>query len=147
VLPDDVRLRNETYRAFVTLGRAPSAGEVADALGTAEEGVVAGWRRLHDAHALVLDDDATAIRMANPFSAVPTPFRVHADGREWFANCPWDAFGILAALHVDGRIDTVCADCGDPLTIEVRDMVPDEPSLLFHSLVPARRWWDDIIFT
>ena len=45
--------------------------------------------------------------MANPFSAVPTPYRVQADGRSWFANCAWDAFGICAALHVDGRIETV----------------------------------------
>ena len=34
----------------------------------------------------------------NPFSANPTPHRVLAVGREWYANCGWDAFGILAAL-------------------------------------------------
>jgi hypothetical protein len=147
VTPDDLRLRNETYRMFVRLGRAPTPDEVADAIGAAKDAVLEGWRRLHDVHAVVLDDDGTSIRMANPFSGVPTPFRVHADGRDWFANCPWDAFGICAALHVDGRIETTCADCGDPLTVEVRDMQPDDPSLLFHSLMPARRWWDDIAFT
>ncbi len=94
----------------------------------------------------MLDDDGTAIRMANPFSALPTAFRVHADGRAWFANCAWDAFGICAALHVDGRIDTPCADCGDPLRIEVVDGRPDDASLLFHAVVPARRWWDDGVF-
>jgi hypothetical protein len=145
--PEDLRLRNETYRLFGTLGRAPSADDVADALGSTGAAVLAGWQRLHDGHALVLDDHGTAIRMANPFSGVPTAFRVHADGRDWFANCAWDAFGICAALHVDGRIDTACADCGDPLSVEVCDMLPDDPSLLFHSLVPARRWWDDIVFT
>ena len=72
---------------------------------------------------------------------------MHAGGRSWFANCAWDAFGICAALHVDGVIETECADCGDPLTVAVRDMQPDDPSLLFHSLVPARLWWDDIVFT
>ncbi len=143
--PDDLRLRNETYRLFVSLGRAPTAGEVAEAIGLPSDGVLDGWHRLHAAHALVLD--GTAIRMANPFSGVPTAFRVHAAGRDWFANCAWDAFGICAALHVDGRIETVCADCDDPLTVEVREMHPDDPSLLFHSLVPARRWWDDIVFT
>jgi hypothetical protein len=145
VSPDDLRLRNETYRLFVSLGRAPTAGEVAEAIGLPSDGVLDGWHRLHAAHALVLD--GTAIRMANPFSGVPTAFRVHAAGRDWFANCAWDAFGICAALHVDGRIETVCADCDDPLTVEVREMHPDDPSLLFHSLVPARRWWDDIVFT
>jgi hypothetical protein len=145
--PDDLWLRNETYRLFVHLGRAPLPTEVADALGATRDEVLDGWRRLHAGHALVLDDCGTTIRMANPFSGVPTAFRVQADGRSWFANCPWDAFGICAALHVDGRIETVCADCGDPLTIEVRDGEPDEVSLLFHSLVPARLWWDDIVFT
>ena len=147
VLPDDLRLRNETYRLFVTLGRAPTGGEVADVLGTTEDDVLDGWRRLHAGHALVLDDDGMSIRMANPFSGVTTAFRVHAAGRDWYANCAWDAFGICAALHVDGRIRTACPDCGDPLTIEVRDGGPDDTSLLFHCLVPARLWWDDIVFT
>jgi len=26
-------------------------------------------------------------------------------------------------------------------------MRPDDESLLFHCLVPAARWWDDIVFT
>ena len=85
--------------------------------------------------------------MANPFSAVPTAYRVQADGRWWYANCAWDAFGICAALHVDGRIETSCPDCGDAVNVEVHDQRPDDESLLFHCLVPAARWWNDIVFT
>ncbi len=144
---EDVRLRNATYRLFVDLGRAPTPAEVGAAVARSTVDVLAGWRRLHAAHALVLAEDGSSIRMANPFSGVPTAFRVHADGRWWFANCAWDAFGICAALHVDGRIETACADCGAPMTIEVRSGQPDDRSLLFHCLVPARRWWDDIVFT
>jgi hypothetical protein len=33
------------------------------------------------------------------------------------------------------------------LSIGVSDGSPDDKSLLFHSLVPAARWWDDIVFT
>jgi hypothetical protein len=80
--------------------------------------------------------------MANPFSAVPTPFRVHADGRWWHANCAWDAFGICAALHVDGRIETACPDCGEPVQVDVVDQRPSDETLLFHCLMPARRWWE-----
>ena len=83
--------------------------------------------------------------MANPFSAVPTPYRVDA-GRRWFANCAWDAFGICAALHVDGRVETTCADCGETITSRSAGG-PDDESLVFHCLVPAARWWDDIVFT
>ena len=138
----DLALRNLTYRRFVELGRAPAAAELGD-----EDEVRAAWRRLHDAHALVLDPDSGEIHMANPFSAVPTPYEVEAGGRRWHANCAWDAFGICAALHVDGTIRTTCQDCGEPLRIEVRDERPDDESLVFHCLVPAAHWWDDIVFT
>ena len=145
--PQDIALRNQTYRMFVELGRAPSAEEVGISTGSPSAYVRAGWRRLHDAHALVLTASGSDIRMANPFSAVPTAYRVRADGRWWYANCAWDAFGICAALHADGRIEASCADCGEPLTIAVEEKRPDDTSLLFHCLVPARQWWDDIVFT
>jgi hypothetical protein len=95
----------------------------------------------------VLNPATAQIRMATPYSAVPTAYRVRADGRWWYANCAWDAFGICAALHADGRIETSCPDCGEALTVEVRERRPDDESLLFHCLVPAARWWDDIVFT
>lgn len=142
----DIDLRNGTYRLFAESGRAPTAAEVADAIERTESDVRDGWRRLHDAHALVLDG-AGEIRMANPFSAVPTPFRVQAAGKDWYANCAWDAFGIGAALHVDSVIETECADCHDPITLHVRDGRPDDSDLVFHVLVPAISWWQDIGFT
>ena len=142
----DIDLRNATYRRFVELGRAPTAGEVAETVGLAAEEVAAGWRRLHDAHALVLDEGG-AIVMANPFAGRPTPFRVEAEGRSWFANCGWDAFGIGAALGVDSVIRAACPDCSEPLSIEVRDGQPVESSPVFHVLVPAAEWWNDIGFT
>jgi Alkylmercury lyase len=143
----DLALRNLTYRLLAEFGRAPRAGEVAEAAGLARTDVAAAWRRLHDAHALVLDPDTDEIRMANPFSAVPTPYRVEAAGRSWYGNCAWDAFGICVALHVDGRVETACPDCGEPIAVEVRGERPDDESLLFQCLVPAAHWWDDIVFT
>ena len=138
----DLELRRRTYAFMVDHGRAPEAAD----LGVREE-VLAGWRRLHDEHALVLSPSRDEIRMLNPLSAVPTAYRVHASGRWWYANCAWDAFGVCAALHVDGRIEASCAECGEALAVEVRDAKPDDQSLLFHVLVPARHWWDDIVFT
>jgi hypothetical protein len=135
-------LRNRTYAAFVELGRAPVPGELGD-----EQEVRAGWRQLHDAHALVLNAATDEIRMANPFSAVPTAYRVEAAGRSWYGNCAWDALGILGALAVDGRVESSCPDCGEPYAVEVRDRVVDRPDLLFHCPVPAAHWWDDIVFT
>ncbi len=132
----DLRLRNRIYRTVVEDGRPPTRAEIGDD---------AALRRLHDAHALVLDGDGE-IRMANPFSAVPTPYRVTAAGGSWYANCAWDAFGIPAALHADGHVSSVCGDCGDPIEIDLHDgPTPDDS--VFHVVVPAARWWDDIVFT
>lgn len=144
--PDDLAVRNATYRLFVELGRAPTVDEIATSLGQASEEVVAAWRRLHDAHALVLDADG-GLRMANPFSAVETAHRVDAAGHEWFANCGWDAFGVGVVLRSDSTIHTTCPDCGEALDIEVRDYRPIDPSPVWHVLVPARDWWADIGFT
>jgi Alkylmercury lyase len=143
----DITLRTLTYAMFVDLGRAPTTDEVAAAAGSDPAEVSAAWRRLHDAHALVLNLGTDEIRMANPFSAVPTAHRVHAAGRWWYGNCAWDAFGICAALGADGRIETSCPDCGEAMGVALRDGRPDDDSLLFHCLVPAVRWWEDIGFT
>jgi Alkylmercury lyase len=143
----DVELRNATYRLFVDLGRAPSAQETAEDLGGTTPEVIDGWGRLHEGHALVLDVAGREIRMANPFSAVPTAYRVSAAGRWWYANCAWDAFGICAALRTDGRIAASCPDCGEPVRVAVDGGEPHDESLVFHCLVPARLWWDDIVFT
>jgi hypothetical protein len=143
----DLELRRLTYELFVGRGRAPTAGEVAATAGSSETAVQAAWRRLHDSHALVLNPGSAELRMANPFSAVPTAYRVQARGQWWYANCAWDAFGVCAALHVDGRIETSCADCGEPIAVDVRDQRPSDERLLFHCLVPAAKWWEDIVFT
>jgi hypothetical protein len=140
-------VRNLTYGLFVELGRAPSAAEVGEVAGFDRDEVVASWRDLHQAHALVLNPATAEIRMANPFSAVPTAYRVRAAGRWWYGNCAWDALGICAALQADGRIETSCADCGEAIALEVCDQRVDDEQLLFHCLVPAKHWWEDIVFT
>ena len=144
----DLRIRNHVYASFVRHGRASTAAETAEGLGLGVEEVEGAYRRLHEAHALVLWPRSTEIRMLNPFSAVETPHRVEAGGRSWFANCAWDALGIPGALHTDGRIRSECPDCGDPLELEVRDgELVEGRDLLVHFVVPASRWWDDIGFT
>src|SRR5688500_17617404 len=107
---DDIEVRNATYRQFAELGRAPTADEVGATVGAETDRVRASWRRLHDAHALVLDGNGE-IRMANPFSAVPTAYRVDAASRSWFANCAWDAFGIGVVLGGDIVIHSERPDC------------------------------------
>ena len=140
----DIQIRNHVYRRLVELGRAPKLTELRDELGADVEPAM---RRLDEAHAVVLEPDRTEIRMANPFSAVPTPYQVEAGGRSWYGNCAWDAFGIPAALHVDGHVSSVCPDCDESIEIEIRGRKPVPDEHVFHVLVPAAHWWDDIVFT
>jgi hypothetical protein len=143
----DLLVRRHVYRRFVELGRAPALEEVAGELGAGQGEVERSFRRLHDAHALVLEQSSPTIRMAHPFSAVETQHRVRSAGRFWYANCAWDAFGIPAALGVDGHLSSRCACCDEPVEIDVVDRLPVRDESVVHLLVPARRWWDDIVFT
>jgi hypothetical protein len=145
----DLRIRNHVYGSFVRDATAPTPAETAAALALAPDEVAAAYRRLHDAHALVLEPGTTELRMLNPFSVVPTPHVVEAGGRSWFANCAWDALGIPGALHVgEALVVSECPDCGERLELELLGgELVESADPLVHFVVPARRWWDDIGFT
>ena len=96
---------------------------------------------------IVLAPGTLDVWMANPLSAVPTPFRVETEGRGYFGNCVWDALGIPAMLGVDGRVDTSCPDCGEPLTFSVRESELEPVDAVAHFAVPAVRWWENIAYT
>jgi hypothetical protein len=141
----DVRLA--VYGFFVEERRAPSVEETAAALGHPAPDVAAAFGRLESAHVLVMEPGTTTIRMANPFSAAPTAFRVETPRGSWWGNCIWDAFGIVAMLGRDGTVSTSCADCGEPMELPVQRGAFQEHGGVAHFAVPARRWWDDIGFT
>ena len=144
----DLDVRRHVYYSVVANGRPPTTAEAADAFGVSEPEAADSYRRLHDAHALVLFPETTNIWMANPFCFSPTPHRVAAGGRTWTGTCCWDALGIPGALHADGSVETECACCGERLTLTVRDgKLTEGADLLCHVLVAARRWWEDIGFT
>jgi hypothetical protein len=144
----DLDVRRHVYFSIVANGRPPTTAEAASALGVGEEDMAAAYRRLHAAHALVLFPDTTEVWMANPFCFAPTVHRVTAASRTWTGTCAWDALGIPAALHADGSIESECACCGEPVSLEVRDgELVEGADLLVHILLPARRWWEDIGFT
>ena len=144
----DLDVRRHVYFSVVANGRPPTTTETAAAFDLSEPEIADAYRRLHEAHALVLFPDTTDVWMANPFCFAPTVHRVHAGGRAWTGTCAWDALGIPAALHSDGGIDSACACCGEPVSLEVRGgELTEGRELLVHILVPARRWWEDIGFT
>ena len=104
-------------------------------------------RELGAAKVLILAPNDGDIWAANPFCAVPSGFQVEAAGKSYSGICIWDALGIAAALGVDAVVRAPCGDCGEPMTIEVRDgkLLPSEG--IAHFAIPAHHWWDNIGFT
>jgi len=143
----DTRVKLAVYERFAAEGRRPTVAEVAERAGTGVSNVLDVYPRLRAQRLLVLEADGSSIRMAPPFSGVPTPHAVTVDGVQYFANCAWDAFGIPAALHKRGEVRSQCEQSGEPLRLTVGLDGPEPSSWLFHCLVPAAKWWHDIVFT
>ncbi|MCL4296823.1 MAG: alkylmercury lyase family protein [Anaerolineae bacterium] len=135
------------YEQFAATTRPPTVEETAAHFRLSSEQAATLYQELHHRHALFLDAGTSTIRMANPFSAIPTPFRVYARGRVYWANCAWDSLGIPAALHSEARIETRCAESGQPVTLAVQQGRVVDQGELVHFLVPFRRWYDDLVFT
>ena len=144
---DDGVVRQAIYTVFAAGGVPPTRAAIAERTALPLARVAESYERLAEAHVLVLDDHTREVRMAMPFSAVPTAFRVRAADREWWANCAWDAFGIAVATGLDVDIETTCPDCGEPIPVSVRAGVPRAGAAVAHFAVPAAQWWDDIGFT
>ncbi len=89
--------------------------------------------------------DGESVRMAHPFSAIESDFVVTIGGRIWFANCVWDGLSILALLG-DGALETHSPATGEQIMLTVDDGLVYGDAIV-HFLVPARQFWDDIVFT
>ena len=143
----DTQTKLAIYRHFAETGQRPSPQVVAERVGANVSSVREAYLRLRAQRVLVLEPYGVSIRMAPPFSGVPTQHVVIVNETKYFANCAWDSFGIPAALRCPGRVDSRCAQSGEPLSLEIGLEGPPPCSWLFHCLVPAAKWWDDIVFT
>lgn len=167
--------RHFVYNHFADTAYPPSVGGTARHLNISTEEASGLYRELHNRHALFLEPGTLTIRMANPFSGIPTDFKVFANGKTYFANCAWDMLGIPAALQSDAIIEAVCTESNDRVQLEVRagqiqaraGACPDGSSVVhrvegspggdgqsnladdlkIHYLVPFARWYDDLVFT
>jgi hypothetical protein len=144
----DTSVKLNVYSTLAETAQAPTASDVARALGATVDGVLGAFARLHQKRLLVPEPgDPTRIRMAPPFSGVATPFRVQAGDQSYYANCAWDALGIPAAMHQDAVIYAADGYSGEPITLEVREGKPVSQPCAIHFAVPAARWWEDIVYT
>lgn len=143
--PLDLELRRLIYDALLSGGAVPSVVDLASMAGVKPSAVTTSLGRLADAHMVVLQRNGEVL-MANPFSAVPTPFAVTIGASSWYGNCIWDAMGIAAMLHSAALVSTSCGCCGTAVAIHVPGDCSDESEWRAHFAIPAARWWDDIVF-
>ncbi len=144
----DLRIRWWIYDHTVATGNVPGPLKIAGEFGQPRPTIEQSLHRLaDDLDAIVLVPGTASIWMAEPFSAVPTWFRVRAVDQKWWGNCIWDALAILALVRRDGEVETVCPQSAQPLTVAVANGRLAEAPGVVHFAVPARDWWRDIGFT
>ena len=142
----DRQVRYNVYDYVMREGLPPTIANTASALSVSLSDVSGSFQRLADAHMLVLQKGTNEILMANPFSAVPTPFPVRVGERSYYGNCIWDAMGIPAMLKQDGVIDASCGCCGTAMTLRITNGSLEAAPGIAHFAIPAAHWWDDVVF-
>jgi hypothetical protein len=144
----DTTVKLALYEIIAQTGTVPTSADVAQVTGLSEDDVRVAFASLHAKRLLVPEPgDPSRVRMAPPFSGIPTSFSVEAKGKRYYANCVWDAFGIAATLHADALVQASDGFSGEPLTLEVKDDRPVSQPYVAHFAVPAAHWWDEIIYT
>ena len=142
----DWTVRNVVYATILERAVPPTADETAVALGVSPDEVRSAYERLNSRHALFLTPGSHDVRMAHPFSGVPTALRVESGDRTSWANCAWDALGIPAALHADARIEAPLGD-GESIRFAIEAAQVKSWDGIVHFPLPFRRWYDDLIET
>lgn len=142
----DVKVRASVYDITIGTGVPPTVQDLARTLDIPSTSVRESLERLAAGKALVLQRDSREVLMANPFSAVPTPFAVRANARLYYGNCIWDALGIPAMLQTDATIDCSCGCCGEAMRLTVRSGQLEPLEGVVHFAIPAHQWWQDIVY-
>lgn len=141
-------VRTFIYQHFAATTRAPRLADLQQHFGFGQEEAVDLLLALHEIHALFLDLGTTNIRIANPFSAVPTPFVVDVNGKRYWANCAWDSFGVIAALQAEeGAIHATCVQSGAPLHLQIHQGEVVDTTAMIHVLVPFQQWYENMVYT
>jgi len=140
-------IRAFVYDHFKDTALPPTVDDTAARFDLTHEEAASAYEELHQRHAFFLEPGTHNILMANPFSGIETPFKVHAANKTYFANCAWDSLGIPAALHFDGKIEATCSQSGYPIQLNIKNRKVSASDALVHFLVPFREWYNDLVFT
>jgi Alkylmercury lyase len=115
------QVRHFVYNHFADKTIPPSIEDTARHFNISTEEASEYYKELNSRHAFFLEPETLTIRMANPFSGIPTDFKVHADSKTYYANCAWDMLGIPATLHCDAIIEAKFTESNETVQLEAKD--------------------------
>ena len=141
------QVRHFVYNHFADTTQPPSVEDAARHFDITKEEASELYKELHNRRAFFLEPETLTVRMANPFSGIPTDYKVHANGKTYYANCAWDMLGIPVALRSDAVIEAVCTESNESVQLEINDGQVTNSNLLVHFPLPFARWYDDLVFT
>jgi hypothetical protein len=117
-------------KRMVDTGQAPHYTEIAAELGVTPED---GRKTMHTLFESRIHGwlypNTNFIASFAPFNNQPTQFRLFPGKKV--------------------RIDSPCLDCGEPITIEMRDGIiekADPEGLIGHVSLPVSKWWQDVAY-
>src|SRR5215472_7799576 len=112
-------VRKYIFDHFFETTCPPSLEEAMLKFGLSRNQTFAHFKQLEADHHIILVPGTQRILMANPYSAVTTPFRVEIRGRNYFANCAWDTVSMHVMLDMDAKVDTHCHHCAAPIEVHL----------------------------
>jgi hypothetical protein len=150
VQSDSRSVRKYIFDHFFEFTTPPVLEEVMQHFGLSRPEAFNYLKGLEADHHILLVPGTQRVLMANPYSAVTTPFRVHVNGKQYFANCAWDTVSMHVMLDTDARIESYCHHCAVPIELSlsrsrVTSSRPKEP-LIFLS-TPVAKWYENLINT
>ena len=143
-------LRKYIFDCFVDTARPPLLEEMMQRFHWNRNEGFGRLQELEAAHHILLLPGTQRILMANPFSSLPTPFRVFTDQHAYFANCAWDSIALHVVLDQDILITSFCHHCGAPIDLRLsrhRVVSEDGKDVLVFLQTPVARWYDNLLIT
>jgi hypothetical protein len=132
------RMFQRIMRGLVDTGTAPHYAELARALGLSVEDGRLLLRDVMQAYPIGwLHPETDYIASFPPLNSLPTQYRITVRGEQrWSAQCGFEATSVTWLFPGQTiRVDAPCLDCGDPVTVEMRDGTItwiDPPTVVGH---------------
>jgi hypothetical protein len=137
-------------KKMVDTGQAPHYTEIAADLGVSPEEGRKTMHQLFESGVYGwMYPNTDFIASYAPFNNQPTQFRISVDGEQkWFAQWAFESLAVSWLFPGKTvRIDSPCLDCGDPISIEMKDGIilkANPEGMIGYVSLPVSKWQTDV---